>query len=40
MKVPIAWINWPVTPALLRLDPMFNPLRKDPHFQKLAKVQP
>ena len=32
--------NLPLTPALLRLDPMFDPLRNDPRFQKLVEQPP
>ena len=33
-------MNLPLTPALLRLDPMFDSLRSNPRFQKLANDKP
>ncbi|MGI9113545.1 MAG: hypothetical protein ACR2FX_00665 [Chthoniobacterales bacterium] len=37
-----SWVYGPatITPALLRLDPMWDPLRADPAFQKLCEDKP
>jgi TolB-like protein/Tfp pilus assembly protein PilF len=37
----ISWLYGPisVTPALLRLDPMWDTLRSDPHFRKLCEEE-
>jgi tetratricopeptide (TPR) repeat protein len=37
----VSWIcPTPITPALLRLDPFWDPLRGDPAFQKLCEEKP
>jgi len=40
MMPPGSAVTCYITPALLRLDPIWNPLRKDPAFQALIKKYP
>ncbi|MFZ3376293.1 MAG: protein kinase [Chthoniobacterales bacterium] len=37
LRTPYSWFPAPITPALLRLDPLWDPLRGDPAFQKLCE---
>jgi serine/threonine-protein kinase len=40
LQIPYNGTGQPITPALLRLDPAWDPLRDDPRFQKLCEEKP
>jgi len=35
----LLYFQMPITPAILRLDPLWDPLRGDPAFQKLCEAR-
>jgi tetratricopeptide (TPR) repeat protein len=37
LRIPYACVPAPITPTLLRLEPIWDPLRSDPAFQKLCE---
>jgi hypothetical protein len=36
LQIPYGSVGQPVTPALLRLDPAWDPLRGDPRFEQIV----
>jgi hypothetical protein len=36
LQIPYAGVITPMTPALLRIDPMWDQIRNDPRFQELV----